>query len=1117
MHLGHDGSLGVDQGALSSIDIDIRHKMEAPGAPPIIGLFDVENRNAALESLAEYLSGSPDKLASAFRNYPYATCWSVAAILRHKYNNAEEDYGPNAVYPPLEKALRISFAVNGSARNALREGFDSLHRYMGISQSDYRPVSIYLAQAGFAESMLEHLAMAFLQQERHFGLPSGSSSQELNRWQEDALDFLPKHIRSPLYAIKIDETGWHAALYAKIKRGGEISSERRFDAAFQAAIQAQASNVSGRDAVISTPPHPRLCWNDNSLGLYVHRLEGRLKFWSKPDEQSSRLRLRGGGVCQLAEPWPMEMRWESEGHGGDISFLRNPRAIAIFDRQSGRLVCEVDPQRKLEPLDVVEAVMLCRQSFSVDGEDSHMLSRQAYAASCILETRLKHVVVNGESFSLELRPRRRITAMGDVVARSGQKILYGSDVQFRIETGQGTAERRNLRIITASQTTVSIPLNFDDTGVLFITLPEILAALNITDPSSLSDPIRLRMELPGSGEGNVGYPFLAEFMVWPGVAIDDGGFLLKTPASPTNLSFENCRHIQLDQRGQICLDRDGGYDKACLAFEIDKVIQRFYLPFPDVTCLRNTRDGQRRLLPLRSQLILREDERFDAITIRCPDPKADLIVRGKTEKAPFFMGAHRNIPLLQLMQTSENDRVLIRKGSGADIELFRVVESLEPKIFLPRKLLQDEWQLILETPEAIDAFQLTLEDELGGVIRAEVALNHRPVDELPAKWLTGNMPNKNLQQVRMQILLSELPEDLPKGLHLARILVRPEGQEIWKRLGNQHGDIYAFLIDTGKMRCSHSSDKKRFQTLSRWLTRCYALRAWEHIGDRMYQRWQELGEQLFFTPEGRNTVLAEAMPDAPEDASPSWVPMIHPLLFLPEMYGVTWQHFESLAVCENEDVAVLSVVAEVSSEGLRENSALHDVVFSAFANFREADATGEPLRDFDPKCFLRNIKYDYIDDDPAAGWFWPGKPFLGPGHWRAAHIRFDERIETVGLFGDQNPNERTPNAARKISLQRLMNMCFRQEELRPPVPKIPDKELDEVGRWVATTLCVFAREARAGNVADWADRVSQALGCRRESVLQDVAFLLRLAPELFAFYMGMWQLKRREPTKFPQQ
>lgn len=1083
---------------LRTVDFLVRRELKSPGAPPIIGVIDLRNPDKALGALIDYLSGDSNNLAAASKNYPYATCWAIATVLRRNYG-AEENH---AVYAPLEVVLRIPLPLNGIGRSVLREGFDALCQRMGISTVGYdRHVDLYLAQAGVPEGMLGHLATAFLRQERYVGPPSVESSQDLNEWEDEALELLPPGVRTPRLPVILDETGWHAALYAEIRNGIAVR-EGRFEAAFRAAIDAQADKVSSGSAAVI--PRPRLRWHDGGLGLDVPRLEGRLRFWPEPN--GPMLRLRGGEVWRLSEPWPVEMRWQSGDHHDEIAFLRDPTSVAIFDRQSGRFLREVLPKGQSERLDAVEIIVLSRQHFIVDGKASHMLGDEAHAAILTLTARPFPISTAGGSLKLALRPRRRITAVGGIVATGPQGALYGSGAQFRIETGQMIAEERVLKIIAAGRQ-ATLPLFFDGSGVLSLALDDIMSELDAAGPSPLTDPLRLRMELPGPAERDAAASagIVAAFWVWPSAAIVDRGFLFEATRPPTNLALDHCRHVLRDNRGQVCLDPVGGYARARLAFEINSVIAAFDLLYPDVTCVRHTADGREHFLPFGAQIVLREEERFDTVTIRCPDPEADLLVRGKVERTPFLEGRPRNIALRDLMRAARDDRVVVRKGNGAEIELFRVVQALSPNLFDVR-LRNGVLQLTIEMPDRIDAFCLAIEDELGAWTYAEVALGHRPVNDCTPAWLTGEVPSENWEQARLRIKLKEFSE----GLHLAQVLIRPVGQETWKRLGNLRGDVFALVIDGGGVPAPDDL-ARRFETLSRWMAHCYSREAWAYVERLVPRRWQELGLQLLATPEGPSALLAAAMTGPSEDAASLWVPIAHPLTFLPELYGVPSEHFAALAAREDEGAAALSIVSEVSSGRLRDKEALDPAALLGFANVQKADQTQEQLRDFNPKRFLSLLEHPHLDRDPAAGWFWRGKPLLGPGHWRAAHLRFAERLEAAGLFVHDDADEQTQNALRQASLQKLMSANLRNADLKPPVPKreITDEEPAMVDLWAATTLCKFAKEARAGSTTGWASRTARELRCSPDDVLRDVAFLLRLAPELFAFYMGIWQLTYR--------
>jgi hypothetical protein len=142
---------------------------------------------------------------------------------------------------------------------------------------------------------------------------------------------------------------------------------------------------------------------------------------------------------------------------------------------------------------------------------------------------------------------------------------------------------------------------------------------------------------------------------------------------------------------------------------------------------------------------------------------------------------------------------------------------------------------------------------------------------------------------------------------------------------------------------------------------------------------------------------------------------------------------------------------------------------------------------------------------------------LGPAHWRAAHLLLAERLEAAGLFGEVPAEDNLPNGLRQIRLQKLMQVCLRRAQLRIPVPKRDpaDEEANIVDEWAAATLASFSAAARSGTVSLWARKLAEEIDSTLEEVLSDVSFLLRLAPELFAFHMGIAELNKVTPVASP--
>ena len=1089
---------------LRARDFAVHAALQQPGAPPVVGLVELDGPERVVDAVVRFVAGHVNRLDTAFKAYPYVTGWAVATVVRQSYC-AEGNY---AVYKPIEDLFAIALPQNGPGQKALRNGFDFLCRRIGVTTAEYgRQVDIYLAQAGVPEGMLQHLAAAFLRQERHFGPVPTDNTEALNHWEDDALTLLPPGVRTPRRALELDETGWHADLFGRL-RGASGDDGSRFERAFQEAIKTQEQTVSvggGSAAVV----HPRLIWLEGSPGLSIPRIEGRMRL--RPDEASRTLRLRGSEAWPLPEPWPRELRWEAEVHAGTIAFLQEPSSLAFFERRSsGRFLGESFPDGRTQALDGVDIVVLSRGPFSVEGEpcearesDSHIAAVTLTAQPVRIETRQGDVI-------LKSRPKRRITVHGGTVAAGPEGALHGPGTEFRIETGLAVSEARTLRI-DAGGYRGALTIQFDTDGIARVPIEDLLGAAGANTAGPLSDPCRLRLDLEATGEATstARSAVVGSFWIWPRVAVR--GFALNAPEPPTNLTWDCCRHVTQNLSGQVSLDAMGGYENARLAFRIDGAVIGFDVPFPGETSVRVTANGRRQFLRRGAQVTLDEADGFDTFTVRCPDPGADLLVRGRREWKPFRSGRPRHVSGVDLLRPAGDDRVVLLGSDGGEIELFRILEPRAPKLFQVHRI-GPTLRLALRMSDPVEAVHLLVEDERGERKMTEATLGDTPTADTPRLALVPDAAALDENQT----LLTIDPCELPSILHLARILVRGPEREGWTHLGNPRGDVFALAFEGGDVAGGgHPADDadldRRFRTLSGWLAQCFAPESWSLVRDPLLERWQTVGEQLYGTIAGRSAVLAAAAIGPPEEAAASWVPMAHPLSFLPEMYGAPAVEFAACAAAEDPGAAALAIVTEAGTGNLRNQGLLDHTALLGFANVLEAETAGASLEGFDPARFLGVLNHPQIDADPAAGWFWRGRPLLGPAHWRASHIRLSERLDAAELFAEEDAHMQGLNECRQIRLLKLMSACARNTDQHPPVPKrdVTDEEPAVVDRLAATTLCSFSRAAREGRAAAWADALVAELESSRRDVLTDVAFLLRLAPELFAFYMSMWQLKYR--------
>lgn len=250
----------------------------------------------------------------------------------------------------------------------------------------------------------------------------------------------------------------------------------------------------------------------------------------------------------------------------------------------------------------------------------------------------------------------------------------------------------------------------------------------------------------------------------------------------------------------------------------------------------------------------------------------------------------------------------------------------------------------------------------------------------------------------------------------------------------------------------------------------------------------------------------------PDHAAPGWVPILHPLQFAPDLYAAAPQAFAALSASVDPGVTEMAALATLNTARLRELSHLHPTVYLAFRNLQAARDKGSRLEGFDPARCFRNLPL--VDGDPSAGWFWRGTPLLGPDHWRAAHLRLVERLDAAGLFLDDTAEE-GPNSRRQGSLQRLMHAAWTlaPEKLRPPAPRRSQEseEPAQVDLWCSALLSGFARASRFNEVTEYVDTVSTRAGMPPAQALTSIAFMLRLAPELFAFHLLLWQIAKERP------
>ena len=1095
---------------LITLNVIAQNRLQKASTPPFLGLLPLEDKyfEKACAAIRSFLAGDPHLLKPLFGKFGYVASWVVARSLHETYGGEDR-----AVYSHLEDTLGVKLGVNGAGRTLLFEGFRTVCHKLGIPTENIPGmVGLYLLQAGVAEADLEHLVDALFHQERAFGPVSRENTATVNSWEDDAMAFMPLGLVRPQTAILADETGYHGRLYLRIREErDQFQSDVPFEIHFADLVKKLGSSDSktvrqGR----ALPPKPKLVWHGDGVALDVPKTDGRMQLW--PLDDGSALRIRGGDKWLLPQPWPKNMRWKLRDTEGTISFLTSDIEIAVFDQTNGRLYAAVTPGgAPAREIDGTDVVLVSRRPFEFSGTQAHQAGTEVFVAYARLSNRPEPLINTEGLTRLKARRKRRISVFGDEIARGAQGALYGLETTFVIETGMTHAEARWIRFSAGGEQWAKI-VHFDGNGATELSVCEVFADIELPIGTG---PTVLRLELMAPSEGKTAPEKSSgvsqSIYLWPEFTDSVDGMIFEAKAPASNFSLQDSRHIFQDDGGNICLERQGGFAFAEAGFLIENAIVKFKFPWPGVSVSRVRDDGTVSHLPFGSRLVLGETDRFDTISISCPNESASMTVMGRRETSPFYKGMKRNLALRDLLAPSSDNRVILHNGTQ-DTLLFEIVPTLEPSGFI---CSERDGQIVsnFALPVPIDGLRLELEDTAGERFFAETALRYRPVDTKRPDWFHADLKGEAALEVSFTIDLERFPQELS----LARILVRPDGQEMWQPLRNGRGDIFAvpaFAIGSEQSIGSDNEELSRsFEILSRWLTECFALPCWPLIQTSILKAWKKLGNRLLDRPGGAGIVMRQANLPSPDDASRSWIPICHPLQINQGLYEVDAREFAWLSGSIEEETKALSSLAALQSARLRDASFLDGVAFVGFKNTAEAQEKGVPLRGFSPEKYYQFLALPMFDVDPSAGYFWRGSPMLGPSHWRAAHLSLQDRLEETGLFDEDQDLEEGNNAERRLDLQRLLTAAAKIGPIHPPSPKRSedDDEANSLDVWINTLLCNYARAARTGHVEGFYAKLEADLALPRNRVLTTISLALRLAPELFAFHMLIWQIAKERP------
>jgi hypothetical protein len=1015
------------------------------------------------------------------------SAWNFAAAL-------SQDYGEDghAVYAVLERTFGVDLA--GNVRNRISHAFRSVCRKHGLCfDGSGRLVNDYLAQAGIANSQLHHVAKAFLLAERAFGLPPYENTAALNSWEDDVVHFLPVGVHIPRMVLEVDQTAHYASLFARYRL--QEASRNEFEKRLFDEIGKAQNEVAGGRHHAQIVPRPLLVWSNNGLGLALPKVEGRLSISVNGETR----KLRGGQNWPLPTPWPAHVDWSVGDHVERLPVFPSDRHLLAFDSNLGRLVGQIDTTRETTfAVDAREVMLVARSPFTVAGEPAFEIGLSGYAAHCQLGPAGTIVTIGPRTVRVTAKPKPRIWVENGVVAKGPKGLLLSSQSSLSIEVGELEGESFDLALAIDGREE-SIPLAVPPgAGAAIHDLP--IQAIDGARVIAIKAELRLR----GSNRALVRY----KAWLWTDLREFRDGLTFDSDRRPTNYAPEHSRHVIVDHSGRLCLDVDAAYDTATLAFQVNQERVDFEIARPGISLTFTDPEGRSVPLKLGDTLVVGDDEKAGSLSIRCPDSNARINVRGRLEASAFKRSTTRVLSLVDLMSPAPRDDITVERSAVGSIPILlaRIVPASAPTAFKIERR-RDSLSLALELPIDIDAIRFSLEDETGKRAEYDCALRQFPVPNLTPSWLRATLDFENTKRILATIDLNEFHDELS----LAGLAVRPTGTESFRPLRNLRADNYAIAINprAGAVQFTAASDvSRRFVTLNSWMCQCFAQQSWDHIGPLLMTRWIDTGKQIAAAPEERGLLLASAHLPRQPGAAKSWVPLSHPLQILPSLYASPATCFRSLAENVSEGSEELTVLAETAGRSIPE---IHQAVglspafLMAFANFDEARRRNRPLRGFDFNRYCQ--LFQTFDTDPGARWFWQsGNDLLGPAHYGAAVGRLIDRFYDAGL------EEEGSNDVRIRAANSIAHAASRLQEKTLPTP-IGIELTHGIFEFAPAFISGFAHASRHDAAADYLNRLAFKLERPYRSIIGDASFLIRLAPELFAFYLLLWELASERPSK----
>lgn len=1097
MHYGSRGWI-TQYALIGELEEALRERVSDARGSPFIAHCDVPLglEEAAVEELVNRVGGSLHSFFRLMSKFPCVCTRVIATALAESYGKR----GRNVVYRLIARCLELGEDIPLHQRRSLHDKFRDCCEVIGLAlppvSTDGRMVDAYLFQAGVSQNQLPNLALAFLRAERLLGLPPSDDTREVDDWEDRAAGLAPPGHRVLRRIVREDPTGYHATAFLRLRRSSS-SPTSNFEHAFRQAIQTAAESPSGAESALDLGPSVQFEQGDLwvTIPRRAHRLEVKIGGKVYPLSRGRRL--------ALPLPWAPTIEWRRPSAGdhswGQLQLFGHGRRILIFDGDTGLLKGSLDPA--LPNGQRVRAGQLClvsQSAFEVNEEPCHRLGDEAFVLFCDISTGMMFRQRNLQC-EVKVEARLRLEVVGKRIVGNRDGWLLAGPIALHIHGRRGdsadTLEVRVRHPAFDGELICPVRGTSDDRLAAELDMP-------VTGDFGLA-----RASLHIQGQNRALYR--TRFWYWPGLEQLKDERLFIAESVPSNLAEEQLAHIARDRRGRLVVLDGEAYLRARICFWVDRRLVGFSLPPPGASVSVRRADGTERPLRVGASIAVRDDY-ASSLIVRYSDPAAAIDLKGQMIPTAFGKTGSWRVSFAQLKEEGEHNRIrlLSERELSSGRDLVRIVPEAEPKRFWTER--HDRfWFLYADLARPIEAVRLEAENLVWGEkLEADltVAFPRDYTNDSPLVAAVSQTDNSN----QLHITIDQ--NNFGDGIWFVGFQVREVGREDWLPLVNSSGESYAICIAstvfTRKLAsrnisawCPEAKRADAFIRLSQVIEMPIARPCRSTVLDLALDAWRRLGNALdACNARDRASLLrASALPPSPH-ARESWIPVHHPVEVSPNLFAVPAEDIGELESSEApgyEDFESIGLAG--LTESLQDAVDVLDVSTTFLIAFEKASALQRDPEacpgafDFSGYCLFARTMKDIVEDNkPLSVWH---------------HDRACERMADRIVIASRS----------RFSSNRLLKAAtvvhhfarHRNEALDAP------EDLAEGFTMVEDAPHLIAALTRAWRTGDagrfWLELAS-LVNWPTERVRKHVGTVLRLAPELLAFYLLLWVLVERHET-----